>query len=125
MPGSRVRRSPAPTRFRRSEPAPVSVLYLFCQWTVGQGHDTVLRFGGTKNSADIVGRTELGTRPLKDRPLVQHLAMKGWGFLPTYNGTQGDGKLTASQGVKDADQAADLMQKRGFATGQLVYLDIE
>lgn len=52
------------------QPAPVSVLYLFCQCTVGQGNDTVLRFGGTKNIADVVGRTELGTRPLKDRPLV-------------------------------------------------------
>jgi peptidoglycan L-alanyl-D-glutamate endopeptidase CwlK len=52
------------------QPAPVSVLYLFCQCTVGQGNDPVLRFGDTKNKADVVGRTELGTRPLRDRPLV-------------------------------------------------------
>jgi hypothetical protein len=46
------------------------VLYLFCQCIVGQGNETVLRFGGSKSNNDVVGRTELGTRPLKDRPLV-------------------------------------------------------
>ena len=51
-------------------PTPTSVLYLFCQCNVGDGNDPVLRFGGTTQVADVLRRTELGTKLLADRPLV-------------------------------------------------------
>jgi hypothetical protein len=52
------------------EPNPVAVLYLFCQCTVGEGNNPVLRFGGTSQAADVLKRTELGAKLLKDQPLV-------------------------------------------------------
>ena len=51
-------------------PTPTSVLYLFCQCNVGDGNDPVLRFGGTTQVADVLRRTELGTKLLADRPFV-------------------------------------------------------
>jgi hypothetical protein len=51
-------------------PPPVSVLYLFCQCNVGDGSDPVLRFGGTSQPADVLRRTELGTKLLTSQPLV-------------------------------------------------------
>jgi hypothetical protein len=51
-------------------PSPVSLLYLFCQYAGGEGNDPVLAFAGTKNANDVVRRTELSTRLLRDRPLV-------------------------------------------------------
>jgi hypothetical protein len=51
-------------------PTPAPVLYLFCQCNVGDGNDPVLRFGGTPQVADVLRRTELGTKLLTDRPLV-------------------------------------------------------
>jgi hypothetical protein len=50
-------------------PAPTSVLYLFCECTVGDGNDPELCFGGTL-PAGLVRRTELGTKLLADRPLI-------------------------------------------------------
>jgi hypothetical protein len=52
------------------KPAPTTVLYLFCQASVGQGNDPVLRFGDTIQPVDVIGRTELGSTLLADRPLV-------------------------------------------------------
>ena len=57
-------------RLNEPEPNPVAVLYLFCQCTVGDGNDPVLRFGSTAQAADILRRSELGTKLLTDRPLV-------------------------------------------------------
>lgn len=51
-------------------PNPTTVLYLFCQCSVGDGNDPVLRFGNTIQPADVVRRTELGSNFLVDRPLV-------------------------------------------------------
>jgi hypothetical protein len=49
-------------------PAPVAVLYFFCQCTVGAGNEPQLRFSDA--SADILRRSELGTQPFDDRPFV-------------------------------------------------------
>jgi hypothetical protein len=49
-------------------PAPMAVLYLFCQCKVGQGNDPALGFGA--EVADIVRRTELATTLLADRPFI-------------------------------------------------------
>ena len=51
-------------------PQPVAVLYLFCQCSVGQGSDPVLRFGNSIQPDDVVQRNELGTQQLVDQPLV-------------------------------------------------------
>jgi hypothetical protein len=52
------------------QPAPTTVLYLFCHCNLGRGNDPVLRFGPTSDTADIIGRTDLATTPLDDRPFV-------------------------------------------------------
>ena len=51
-------------------PAPATLLYLFCQCSVGQGNDPLLRFGGTSQASEVLRRTELGTKNMPDRPLV-------------------------------------------------------
>jgi hypothetical protein len=51
-------------------PAPVTVLYMFCQCSVGAGNDPVLRFNNGAQPDDVIGRTDLGTTQLADRPLV-------------------------------------------------------
>jgi len=51
-------------------PPPVNVLYLFCQCSVGEGNDPVLRFGGSLQPVDVLKRTELGSAALANRPLV-------------------------------------------------------
>lgn len=51
------------------KPAPMTVLYLFCQ-CAGDPNDPVLRFGSTLQAMDVVRRTEVGQRPLIDRPFV-------------------------------------------------------
>jgi len=51
-------------------PTPAAVLYLFCQCSVGDGNNPVLRFGNTLQPSDVVRRTEIGTQPLTDQPLV-------------------------------------------------------
>lgn len=51
-------------------PSPVTVIYLFCQCSVGEGNDPVLRFGSSLQPVDVVKRTELGRSALADRPLV-------------------------------------------------------
>ena len=55
-----------------SDPSPptTTVLYLFCQCTVGDGNDPLLRFGNSANAPDVIKRTELSSRALADRPLV-------------------------------------------------------
>lgn len=49
-------------------PAPVGVLYFFCECKVGEGNDPVLSFGGS--AADQLRRTELGLADFETRPLV-------------------------------------------------------
>lgn len=49
-------------------PAPVGVLYLFCECKVGEGNDPVLSFGGS--AADQLRRTELGLTAFETRPFV-------------------------------------------------------
>jgi hypothetical protein len=51
-------------------PTPMAVLYIFCQCTMGDGNDPVLRFGSTAQASDVIRRTELGTKLLSDQPLV-------------------------------------------------------
>lgn len=51
------------------QPAPTSVLYLFCQCG-GAANNPVLRFGSTNDPANVVLQTDFGTSPLADRPLV-------------------------------------------------------
>lgn len=58
------------------------------------------------------------------------LAERGWGFAPVYVGQQestgpGSHVLTADQGAKDGADACQLAIKAGFATGSVLYLDIE
>jgi hypothetical protein len=52
------------------QPSPVSLLYLFCQCSVGAGNDPVLRFGSSLQPVDNVKRTELSRAALADQPLV-------------------------------------------------------
>jgi len=52
------------------EQSPTSVLYLFCQCSVGDGDTPILRFGSTNKPDDVVRQLELGFQPLADRPLV-------------------------------------------------------
>ena len=52
------------------EPAPISILYLFCHCNLGRGNNPILRFGPTADPRDTVGRTELATTRLDDRPFV-------------------------------------------------------
>lgn len=49
-------------------PAPVGVLYFFCECKVGEGNDPVLSFSGSL--ADRLGRTDLGSTALESRPFV-------------------------------------------------------
>lgn len=51
-------------------PSPMTVLYFFCQCAVGDGNDPVLRFGSTSQTADVIRRTDLGTRNFPDQPFV-------------------------------------------------------
>jgi len=51
-------------------PNPVGLLYFYCQCTVGDGSDPVLRFGSTNDAADTLALIDLGTRQLPDQPLV-------------------------------------------------------
>lgn len=54
------------------------------------------------------------------------LANQGWGFLPIYVGRQSDStKLTAEQGILDAQNAAQLASDAGFPSLSYIYLDIE
>ena len=69
----------------------------------------------------------------------QHLATKGWGFIPTYSGYKAndDGSieiagqnlpfsaLTGPLGVTQAAHAVTWMQDAGFPTGSVIYLDLE
>jgi hypothetical protein len=53
------------------EPKPISVLYLYCQASVGEGNDPVLRFGpASDDPADNILRTDFATKPFRDKPLV-------------------------------------------------------
>lgn len=53
----------------------------------------------------------------------------GWGLAPIYVGQQvsgpGSHKVTAAQGTLDAQNAASLANKAGFAKGSIIFLDIE
>ncbi|OQP47221.1 hypothetical protein A4H97_06865 [Niastella yeongjuensis] len=50
--------------------SPLGMIYFFCQCSVGDGNNPVLRFGSTSDAADVVNRMELGILPLQDRPLI-------------------------------------------------------
>jgi hypothetical protein len=52
------------------QPAPTSVLYLFCQCNPGAGNNPRLRFGSTNDPANVILQTDFGTSALADRPLV-------------------------------------------------------
>lgn len=52
------------------QPAPTSLIYLFCQCSVGQGNNPALRFGPTNDPANIVQQTDFTTSKLPDRPFV-------------------------------------------------------
>jgi hypothetical protein len=53
------------------EDTPTSVIYLYCQASVGDGDRPVLRFGSTTSAADIVATADLlGHRRFLDEPLV-------------------------------------------------------
>jgi hypothetical protein len=60
--------------------------------------------------------TWIGKRPF--------LAGRGWGFLPTYLGSQAAAPAAAA-GSTDGQEAVHLMAQAGFAAGAVVYLDIE
>ena len=51
-------------------PPTTTLLYLYCQSSVGNGSAPVLRFGSTNAATDVLNRTELSTRSFADRPLV-------------------------------------------------------
>ena len=58
------------------------------------------------------------------------LAAQGWGLAPVYVGQQetsqpGSHLLSAAQGTVDGGAAVNLMQEAGFASGAVVYLDLE
>lgn len=51
---------------------------------------------------------------------------QGWGFAPLYVGQQTDSHvLTASQGVLDAQDAANQASRAGFPQNAVIFLDIE
>ena len=52
------------------QPTPMSVLYFYCQCTVGQGDEIALRFGDTAKPEDVLKQTELSTQSLVNQPLV-------------------------------------------------------
>ncbi|MGH7997356.1 MAG: glycoside hydrolase domain-containing protein, partial [Opitutaceae bacterium] len=61
----------------------------------------------------------------------EFLRLHGWGFLPTYVGAQTQGPCTMEisdpdgMGRSHGNEAAELMNRAGFPTGAVVYLDIE
>ena len=50
--------------------APLTLLYLFCKCTVGDGNEPILTFANTKDTSALIRQTELGLSDLADRPLV-------------------------------------------------------
>jgi hypothetical protein len=54
---------------------------------------------------------------------------QGWGIAPLYVGQQtigpGSHVVTKAQGVKDGNNAVQLMQTAGFPSGTWIYLDLE
>jgi hypothetical protein len=54
----------------RPAPPPVSVLYMYCHCSVGNGTKPFLRFGNTSRQEDTIDRTEMSQRMFVDSPLV-------------------------------------------------------
>ena len=54
----------------KPEPAPTSLLYLFCQSDTEVGNTPILRFGDTNDAVNLVKQMDLGTSALADRPLI-------------------------------------------------------
>ncbi|MFG3207764.1 CHAT domain-containing protein [Streptomyces sp. NPDC048192] len=52
------------------DPAPVSLIYVFCQASTGAGNTPSLRFGSTNEACDVLQLTDMGDEPLADQPLV-------------------------------------------------------
>lgn len=52
------------------DPAPVSLIYLFCQASTGTGNSPSLRFGSTSDACNVLQLTDMGDEPLTDKPLV-------------------------------------------------------
>lgn len=50
--------------------SPLSLLYLYCLCSVGEGNNPVLRFGSGTQGTELVTRTDLGSKLLPGRPLV-------------------------------------------------------
>jgi hypothetical protein len=53
-----------------SSESPLTVLYLFCNCTVGDGNEPVLRFANTNQPSALLRQTELGLAEFTDQPLV-------------------------------------------------------
>jgi hypothetical protein len=72
IPGSRTAREEVLTVLSTSRRSPTSVIYLFCQASIGAGNTPMLRFGATSGPADILRTTDLLgiTKELRDEPLV-------------------------------------------------------
>ncbi|WP_328392361.1 NB-ARC domain-containing protein [Streptomyces sp. NBC_00390] len=52
------------------DPAPVELIYVFCQAATGAGNRPSLRFGSTNDPCDVLNLADMGDADLDDRPLV-------------------------------------------------------
>ncbi|MFD3940739.1 CHAT domain-containing protein [Streptomyces sp. NPDC058611] len=52
------------------DPAPVSLIYVFCQGSTGADNQPRLQFGSTNAASDILKLTDIGDAPFVDQPLV-------------------------------------------------------
>ena len=54
----------------KPEPAPTSLLYMFCQSDTEANNVPILRFGDTNDAVNIVKQMDFGTASFADRPLI-------------------------------------------------------
>ncbi|WP_171053233.1 NB-ARC domain-containing protein [Streptomyces marianii] len=52
------------------DPAPVELIYVFCQAATGAGNRPSLRFGSTNDPCDVLNLSDMGDADLDDHPLV-------------------------------------------------------
>ncbi|MFI1470576.1 CHAT domain-containing protein [Streptomyces wuyuanensis] len=52
------------------DPAPVELIYVFCQAATGAGNRPTLRFGSTNDPCDVLSLSDMGDADLDDHPLV-------------------------------------------------------
>ena len=104
-PGARDPKAELLRALGRPAPPPVPVLYLYCESNFGEVRDEpVLAFDAQGGIATRVRRTELGTTPLSEHPLVFANA--------------------CTTGADDPDMAGDL-QERFFTRGARAFLGTE